>query len=345
MELLNCRFVSRVAGGQWESKLVPYIRKYSMRNKTSIVTSAADGCGQPSSIRSMDNLPSRDHKGAEYKESFMFSNRSSVSHGSALAIAAFATVALVGLAGTVSASVVTTIYSESFGGAPTTTPLAGTAPTVDNGTSSTWTATSGISDSGYTNNSTAIGYLSFTPISGNIYTLSANLAGSGTPNNGAWLSLGFLITPTTSGNVRFDGSGSGTENAVDWVLLYTPGSSTVNGSLFEGPGTSAGGANYYVGNDQNSSGLDTGDFSIVLNTAGTPSAWTAKIFDNGTAISGNLSVPSGITAVGIGNDGTVSAGQFSNFSLTSSPVPEPATLGLVAIGGLGLLLLKRRKAV
>ncbi len=64
MELLNCRFANRVVGGQWESKLVTYIRKYSMSNKSSIVTSAADGCGKPSSIRPMDNLPSRDHKGA-----------------------------------------------------------------------------------------------------------------------------------------------------------------------------------------------------------------------------------------------------------------------------------------
>ena len=272
----------------------------------------------------------------------MLSHRSSVSHGCYLAAAALAAMACLGLVSTASAT--TIIYQDSFNGL-SSTPLNGAAPTKDNGTSATWTATSGISDSGYTNNNTAIGYLNFTPVSGNIYTLSANLAGSGTPNNGAWLSLGFLTTPTTSGNVRFDGSGTGTENAVDWVLLYTPGSSTVNGSLFEGPGTTAGGANYYIGSDENSSGLETGDYSIVLDTAGTPSAWTAKIFDNGTAISGNLSVPSGITAVGIGNDGTVSAGQFSNFSLTSSPVPEPATLGLVAIGGLGLLLLKRRKAV
>ena len=131
MEVLNCGFANRVAGRQWESKLVPYIRKYSMRNKSSIVTSAADGCGKPSSIRSMDNLPSRDHKGAEYKESFMFSNRLSVSHGCSLAVAALAAVAFAGLAGTASAS---TVYSESFGGSATG-PLVGTAPTVDNGTS------------------------------------------------------------------------------------------------------------------------------------------------------------------------------------------------------------------
>ena len=44
-----------------------------MNTQLNIVTSAADGCGQPLSIRSMDHLPSRDHKGAEYKESFMLS--------------------------------------------------------------------------------------------------------------------------------------------------------------------------------------------------------------------------------------------------------------------------------
>ena len=27
MELLNCSFANRVAGGQWESKVVPYIRE------------------------------------------------------------------------------------------------------------------------------------------------------------------------------------------------------------------------------------------------------------------------------------------------------------------------------
>ena len=80
--------------GSGRAKLVPYIRKYSMRNKSSIVTSAADGCGKPSSIRTMDKSPSRDHKGAEYKESFMLSNCLSISRGCSLAVAARAVVGL-----------------------------------------------------------------------------------------------------------------------------------------------------------------------------------------------------------------------------------------------------------
>jgi hypothetical protein len=49
-----------------------------------------------------------------------------------------------------------------------------------------------------------------------------------------------------------------------------------------------------------------------------------------------------ITAVGLGN--SVVSAQVSNFELSSAPVPEPATLGLFAIGAsAGCYLLKRRR--
>ena len=62
----------------------------------------------------------------------------------------------------------------------------------------------------------------------------------------------------------------------------------------------------------------------------------------GTALGGvtNMSLFS------FGSTGTYDEIRISNSSLAdTAPVPEPATLGMMALGGLGLLLLKRRKAV
>ena len=326
MELLNCRFASRVVGVQWESKLVPYIRKYSMRNKSSIVTSAADGCGKPSSIRSMDNSPSRDHKGADYKESFMLSKCFPIARGSSLT-AALAITAFAGLAGTASANI---IYQDNFSGA-STTPLNGAAPTIDNGTSTTWTAGVGFNegywlDNGSTSipNSTGGAYLSFTPVSGNIYTLTASF--KITASTGNWFGLGFVKSPNTSNSLV----GSG---AYAWGLIGPNG----EGQLFTGP-DNAGSQPVFQVNPFGTFNI----LSIVLNTQA--SAWTWQMSANGTPIDSVVAFATNpnITAVGLGN--SVVSAQVSNFELSSAPVPEPATLGLFAIGAAaGLFLLKRRR--
>ncbi len=317
-----------------------------MRNKTSIVTSAADVCGKPSSIRPMDNSPSRDHKGAEYKESFMFSNRSSVSHGCSLAAAAvLAAVACIGLAGTASAS--TIIYLDSFSGSSAANSLNGAAPTVDNGTSSTWTAGStpgynGFTDTGSASTSTGngiIAYLNFLPSHGYVYTLSVGMQ---TTSANAWLALGFMTSPMT--NNRFDQpDSSGGPGATPWALVHAPPSSgTYIGSLFTGPAATVYGQNFSPPAGVSITG--TQNISIILNTGS--SAWTYQVFDNGTAVSpveGFHNPNPAIVAVGLNT--IAPSGQFSNFELSSAAVPEPATLGLVAVGGLGLLLLKRRKTV
>ncbi len=76
--------------------------------------------------------------------------------------------------------------------------------------------------------------------------------------------------------------------------------------------------------------------------------YTPAVVDTGfTNFSLNFTAPSDIVAVEFYNNspaGVDDTVDVSNVSLAPTPVPEPATLGLLGIGSMGLLLLKRRNA-
>ena len=283
----------------------------------------------------------------------MFSKRSRViSRGCSLAAVALAASAGIGLASTASAN--TIIYQDSFSGS-SSTPLNGSAPTTDNGPSTKWTANTyavwaangstdyALDQSGKLRDSA---YLQFVPTSGQIYTLSATLTISSVDtSNGAandFLDIGFPGNIEAGNNPLGDTSTLNTGwdwpanisnvSASPWVLLQGSG----GGSYVTGPGTNGAGAL--------SSAAAIGaanKIAIVLNTGS--SAWTYQVFDNGTAVSPVVSFATNptITAVGLQNAGVI--GTVSNFELASSPVPEPAALGLMAAGAMGLLLMRRRK--
>ena len=298
-----------------------------MSSDTSMVSSAADCCGKPRPIRSVGNSCG--------------SCRIAKAAGVPTVLGALALLGMT--AGPASAGV---IYRDSFTGSSALGTLNGAAPTVGPA-GATWTASSsttigwadsGYSDSGYPNQAPSA-YLPFTPAGGQIYTLTASLdvlasTDSGFPQDYSNMNLGFVTAPSVSGSTN----NYNNHGASPWLQSDLAGT---GGTFFTGPGV-VGGQNF-----SNTSGVNT--YSIVLNTGS--SAWTYQVFQSNSSVTNKL-VGSGaftsttdpaIVAVGLQN--SLAMGQVSNFELTSSPVPEPATLGLFAVGGIALLLLGRKRAV
>ena len=86
--------------------------------------------------------------------------------------------------------------------------------------------------------------------------------------------------------------------------------------------------------------------SIVLNT--TAASWTFQVFNNNSSVGPVVTLASNPSIVGValGDSGNPMAnGTVSNFSLTTTAVPDPSSMGLVAASGFALLLLKRRRVV
>ncbi len=212
------------------------------------------------------------------------------------------------------------IYQDNFTGSSTLGTLNGAAPTKDNGPSATWTASGVFADSGYANASAGAGarrnaFLSFTPVSGEIYTLSVRIDMTGTATGDTtasdnWFALGFMTTAATSGGWDVNG-------ASPWVLSRYNG---VGGAVFSGPGT-AGGQGFAIVAGVN-------DYSIILNTGS--SAWTYQVLLTNSSVTnkvvgaGTFTSNPAIVAVGL-EDG-LGLGKFSHFALTSSPVHGPKTV-------------------
>jgi hypothetical protein len=232
-------------------------------------------------------------------------------------------------AGTVGAATIT-IYQDSFSRGTVGTPLTlnGTAPDVVNTGGATWTGgASDTTDGTQANNPAgAAGFLPFTPASGNIYTLSADL--DLLAANDQWEAIGFT-NGTNSGN-EFYLLGN---NAGPWLLQR--GDGVTLDHTFLGPETSGGAAATASG----VTGYNT--YSIVLDT--TNAAWTAAFYRGATLLVGPTAygVNPTISAVGFGNSN--SAGNIDNFTLTVTTIPEPAAVTLLGFGGVGLMAVARRR--
>lgn len=295
----------------------------------------------------------------------MFSKTFITSHGSynvfsgsartLITSAALAVAASAGLFAAATARATTTIYQDSFN---RTGGLNGSAPTIDTGgfggtAGATWSAinfNTGAGDTGWATSTTnggqlaysgnpstpayaATAWLPFTPQAGQVYTAQTTFvvnANGGSVAN--W--FGFL----------FDSSASGLFGTTDYPSMLdrvdpSPDIGWTAGKIggqVQGPTAGS-----------TTSTSDTTVNTMILNTTG--STWTVQFAWNDLTNPAD-SVTSAVTALG-GNptaDNLMgfavippATGTITDFSLTA--VPEPATLGLFAIGGLGLLLIGRKR--
>jgi hypothetical protein len=288
MELLNCRFASRVAGGQWESKVVAYIRQKVMKSKVVIVTSAADGCGKPSSIRPMDNS-NYSNMEQENRRFLMFGK----THFSILMASAVASLAMLS-AGNAQANLILNGDFSANASSYTTFPGYSSSPNPSN--PADW-----------------------------VVSAPAN-AGVNGPDTGFYASQGEPFAPAS------------TTGVTDFAFMQ-------GGQIFQTVTTTAGQAytlTYDAGARSGTpSTLNTVAYDQVNSVAITTQV--PNISDSNFALF-TLDFTAASNSTTIAFQDTGGTPDFSNVSLT--PVPDPATLGLSsAVGSLGLLLLKRRKAV
>lgn len=217
-----------------------------------------------------------------------------------------------------------TMYFDDFSG-DGLSGLNGTTPDTTTG-GNTWAASGDWANDGST---TATGtaadddnaFLAFTPVAGNVYTVSASLA---TPSGGVsgtqWGAIGFTNTNTL--NTVFWDNGT-----IPWIL-YRENNEVVS---WTGPGI--------AGNVSEGTFSGPINYSIVLDTTNATN-WTAQWLVNGSEVRAATSIGTPmINYVGLGRVGGAAV-EFNSFELTV--IPEPSTMALLGLGG--MVLLRRRRA-
>jgi hypothetical protein len=259
----------------------------------------------------------------------------------------------------------TIIYHDNFDGSSGSTFLNGSAPDVDNnGGTNTWLAYGSATNvNGYKEDGTLASanisqgaWLPFTPVSGNIYTLSISLTGVGPQSaNTAWYGFGFAKSlpadPQTGQNRFLEGNTIGRA----WMLFRatTPQGTNFNqsqrGDATTGTGPTGTAQAWAAGAPANGGDVN---MEIVLDTSA--ATWTATYYANRPSdpltIVSTGALPllaQNIAAIGFArttNSASSLSGKITNFDLSVDPVPEPASIALAALGMIAFGVSARRKS-
>jgi hypothetical protein len=233
------------------------------------------------------------------------------------------------------------IYTDTFSGDGTT--LNGATTTTGGGI---WEANTIANRDGTMGSGEGSALLEFNPVVDTQYLLSMDLTKSDA--NSDWVGFGFTsnaINPLTLGlddsNERFDKATDG----IAWMLYRDAGTEDTadDVQIFAGLSTD----NPIADTGVYSSGMNT--LSILIDTTGDGSSFTADFFINGISISSGAQTIS-LSVADINYVGFTSADDratnidtyVDNFSLVQIPEMETASLLLGTIGLLTCLMVRRR---
>jgi hypothetical protein len=195
--------------------------------------------------------------------------------------------------------------------------------------------------------------LPFSPVAGNVYTLTTSLRG--VTGNTNWFGAGFVesvpANPQLSGNDNRFISGATVGKA--WLLFRGATSPTAPLQSLRGDaasGTLAAGTVPWLGSFTPGGDID---LRIILDTTGGPGTLKAQFFAKRPADAAYIDVGGGALAlnaediggVGIAYSNTGITGSVVHFSLEATPVPEPASVGMIGLGfaAVGLFIQRRRQ--
>lgn len=270
--------------------------------------------------------------------------------GSLVVAAAIAGAAFAGMAGLASASTITGVFSSPPASANSFnnsnyTPIniaTGASAWVYYGYTDQGSYTAGSSGGGMmntdTNNAAAFSSLNF--------NTNSSQTGGGLSGSTGWMELTYPgASPSSSTAFIFDQappSGSNTNNFYFTTNLIAP-SETLNLYLITYDSKSNISATLPDGGSFTADGVVL-PYSPASDTDGTGTGHGYGILSlhiTGGTVGETLTFTDTNYITGVNND------SYSNVGIQAANVvvPEPATIGLVAVGGMGLLLLRRRKAV
>lgn len=209
----------------------------------------------------------------------------------------------------------TVIYSDDFSGLAADT-LRGTAPDAGGGT---WLGTSNFKADGSVTAGAGSITLPFSPVSGNIYLLSANITFSTTDTS--WIGVGFADASATWTGLPALGNGNRFTGTVITGHSWMISAPTAGQSGFRGPG----GTNAATENPGVEVLSSTVLLTISLDT--TAANWQTSCFVN-NALPGTTTHTGAqpIDVVGFTST-TGAAGRISDFQLSVASTPDPDTDG------------------